>query len=229
MADWTGEIASFDLETTGIDTSEDRIVTAAIAQLAPDGTVARQQQWIVNPGVEIPQRAIDVHGITNEVAREHGAAPKGVLEEIARIFGILRAQGIPVVVYNAPFDLTLLAAELERNGLPAIEEPVAVIDPLVLDKRVDKFRKGKRTLDVTCEVYGVEIGNAHDSLADAIAAGRVAQSLLTKYAAELPTDLAELHASQATWFDEQAADFESYMRRVKNPDFTAARGWPVRA
>ena len=46
--------------------------------------------------------------------------------------------------------------------------------------------------------------------------------------AELDLDPRELHTRQAAWFVEQAASFEEYMRRVKDPSFVASRGWPIR-
>ena len=115
-----------------------------------------------------------------------------------------------------------------RYSLEALTQPGPVIDPLVLDKAVDRYRRGKRTLEITAQHYRVALDDAHDAGADAIAAGRVAQALATAFPAELDLDPRELHTRQAGWFAEQAASFEEYMRRVKDPSFVAARGWPVR-
>ena len=72
--------------------------------------------------------------------------------------GSLFATGIPVVVYNAPYDLSLLDRECRRNGLEPIDAPGPVIDPLVIDKAVDSYRKGKRTLEVAAAHYRVDTG-----------------------------------------------------------------------
>ena len=64
----------FDLETTGVDVTTDRIVTAHVGLLGPDGVALRSQSWLADPGVEIPEGATAVHGITTAHARAHPAA-----------------------------------------------------------------------------------------------------------------------------------------------------------
>jgi 8-oxo-dGTP pyrophosphatase MutT (NUDIX family) len=104
-----------------------------------------------------------------------------------------------------------------------------VIDPLVIDKAVDRYRKGKRTLEVTAERYGVSLEGAHDAGADAIAAGRVAQALLRAFPGELDIELAELHERQVHWYAEQAASFQDYIRRIRGDEaYLADTAWPVR-
>ena len=80
------------------------------------------------------------------------------------------ARGLAVCAFNAAYDFSLLDAECRRYGLDTIDAR-PVIDPMVIDRRVDRFRRGKRTLTVATEVYGVELLDAHDASADAIAAG----------------------------------------------------------
>ena len=70
--------ATFDLETTGVDVTTARIVTASLILLDPQGNVVRRGEWLADPGVEIPAGAAAVHGITTEYAREHGPSrPRG--------------------------------------------------------------------------------------------------------------------------------------------------------
>ncbi len=138
-------------------------------------------------------------------------------------------RGFPIVAYNAPFDLTLLRAEAQRHSVAFPVDISPVIDPLVIDKQVDRYRKGKRTLEAATAYYGVELGNAHDAGEDAIAAGRVMQVLAKRYAHVLPEQVMELHQAQIGWAAAQAASFQEYMRRVKDPNFVAADGgWPLR-
>ncbi|MFC7765319.1 3'-5' exonuclease family protein [Leucobacter soli] len=106
--------------------------------------------------------------------------------------------------------------------------PLPVIDPLVIDKQVDRFRKGKRTLDVVTQHYGVALDTAHDAGEDAIAAGRVAQAIARRYASVLPGDVQQLHDEQVSWAAAQAANFQEYMRRVRDPQFVAEGAWPLR-
>lgn len=228
MTTW-GRIGVFDLETTGVDVDVSRIVSACVAVLDDQGEVQNRWDWLADPGVEIPEGASDVHGITTAMARADGRSAELVVAEIAQTLRTLFALGLPVVAYNAPYDFTLLDRECRRHGVAPIDAPYPVIDPLVLDKAVDRFRKGKRTLEVTAERYGVTLEGAHDAGADAIAAGRVAQSLQRAYPEDLDIPPAELHERQAVWHSQQAASFQEYMRRVKGDQhFVAATGWPVR-
>jgi 8-oxo-dGTP pyrophosphatase MutT (NUDIX family) len=104
-----------------------------------------------------------------------------------------------------------------------------VIDPLVIDKAVDRFRKGKRTLVAAAERYGVRLDDAHDAAADAIAAGRVAQAIAREFPDEVDVSFADLHGRQQIWYAEQAASFQQYIREVKGDEsYVAESAWPLR-
>jgi DNA polymerase-3 subunit epsilon len=226
---WASDLAVFDTETTGVDTSSARIVSATIALLGPSGEVAERYDWLLDPGIEIPLAAVQVHGISTEIARTSGIeAAVGVQQIVTQLLEMIE-RGFPVVAYNAPFDLSLLAAEAARHGIALPAELSPVIDPLILDKQFHRYRKGKRTLEAVAAHHGVEIGNAHDAGDDAIAAGRVLQRIARKYADVIPQELEELHRSQVEWAAAQAASFQEYMRRVRDPSFIADGRWPVRA
>ncbi|GAA2181792.1 3'-5' exonuclease [Leucobacter tardus] len=225
---WTERIAVFDTETTGVDPREARIVTAAIALLNRDGEIAERYDWLLDPGVEIPLPAVQVHGISTDVARASGIHAEVGIAQIVEQVAEMLARGFPIVAYNAPFDLTLLRAEAARYGIAWPETVAPVIDPLVLDKQFDRFRRGKRTLAAVAAHYGVEIGQAHDAGDDAIAAGRVLHRLTEKFVDVIPADLDDLHRSQVQWARDQAENFQAYMRRSKNPSFVADGGWPLR-
>ena len=225
---WFHTLGVFDLETTGIDVASSRIVSAHVGVIGPDGAVIEQTDWLADPGIEIPEGASAVHGITTARARAEGRPAAEVIAEIVAALSDLFARGIAVTIYNASYDLSLLAHEARRYGIAPLQEPAPVIDPLVLDKAVDKFRKGKRTLEAAALHYGVALIDAHDAGADAVAAGRVAQALARAFPAELALESAELHAKQIIWAAEHAASFQDYMRRTHNPDFTDSGVWPVR-
>lgn len=225
---WHETLGVFDLETTGVDVESSRIVTAHVGVIDAAGNTLESIAWIADPGIEIPEGASAVHGITTEVARATGRPAADVVGEIVAALRALIERGIPITIYNAPYDLTLLNREAIRHNVPPLENPFPIIDPLVIDKFVDKFRKGKRTLTAAAEYYGVVLSEAHDAGADAIAAGRVAQALVAKYPAQLSIELEQLHSAQASWCAEQAASFQEYMRRTKDPSFTTSGAWPVR-
>lgn len=228
IPDWAEQLAVFDTETTGLSPATARVVTATVAVINAEGDPVERYDWILDPGVEIPQRATSVHGITTEMARATGTQAVSGIGEILSALRNMWHRGLPLVVYNAPYDLTLLKHEAQRYSLAFPEHPKPVFDPLIIDKQVDRFRRGKRTLEVVAQHYGVPLEDAHDSGADAIAAGRVLQAIARTKGAELPDEPALLHDAQVDWAAEQAANFQAYMRRVKDPNFVAHGDWPYK-
>jgi DNA polymerase-3 subunit epsilon len=230
MAWHTRRLAAFDLETTGVDCESDRIVTASVS-LVGGGLPVESHDWLADPGVEIPAGATAVHGITTEQARAEGRAPGEVVEEVTALLAGHLQEQVPVIVFNARFDLTCLDREARRHGVrPLIErvgrEGMLVIDPFVLDKQVDRFRKGKRTLTAVCEHYRVQLGDAHVANADALAAARVAWRLAEAVAELREADLATLHGRQVAWAAEQAASLQEYFRG-RGSDEQVECAWPI--
>ncbi|WP_030382444.1 MULTISPECIES: 3'-5' exonuclease [unclassified Streptomyces] len=231
---WHRELLiGFDLETTGTDPHEARIVTGAVIEVR-NGERLGHRQWLADPGVEIPEDAIAVHGITNERATAEGAPPDGVADAIAEVLAGHWRAGVPVVAYNAAFDLTLLSAELRRHGLPSLRErlggadPAPVVDPYTIDRRVDRYRRGKRNLEAVCGEYGVVLDAAHDATADAVAAARLATAIADRHPKIASLTPAELHARQIEWYADWAADFESFLRRKGADDAVVDGRWPLR-
>lgn len=228
---WWDGLGVFDLETTGIDVETARIVTAHVGVIDSTGASIAAGEWLADPGVEIPSQASAVHGVTTERARAEG---RPAVEVVAEIIAALRAvftRGIPLVIYNAPYDLSVLDREARRHGLEPLADALdgggCVIDPLVIDKAVDKYRKGKRTLEAAAEFYDVSLTDAHDAGADAVAAGRVAQAMARKHLATLDVPARDLHALQVGWCADQAASFQEFKRRT-DPSFTTSGSWPSR-
>lgn len=228
VARWCDTVGVFDLETTGVDVTSDRIVTAHVGVLGPDGAPRSATSWLADPGIEIPEGATAVHGITTAHARAHGRPAREVVAEVVAALRELFAAGIPVVAYNAPYDFSLLKHEALRHGIEPIAAPTPVIDPLVLDKAHDRYRHGKRTLEVVAAHYAVTLTGAHDAAADAIAAGRVAQALADRFGLDAPAH--ELHTQQIGWARAQAESLTEYFIRIGRLDSseTLDGSWPIR-
>lgn len=222
---WTqGPRATFDLETTGPNPRTARIVTASLILVGPDGEVLRHGEWLADPGVPIPEEAAAVHGITTEHAQEHGAPLKQVVYELASAIGGLFSDGVPIFAFNAVYDFTVLDRELRRCELPELS-PYPVLDPLIFNKKVDKYHKGKRTLTNLAEEYGVTLDNAHTSAADCLATERLATAMTRKYP-QLDIPAGELHEYQITWAKEQATDLQAYFDKIGKKT-TVSGDWPV--
>ncbi|MET8026338.1 3'-5' exonuclease [Streptomyces avermitilis] len=226
-------LIGFDLETTGTDPREARIVTGAVIEVKGQEPVGRRE-WLADPGVEIPADAVAVHGITNERAAAEGSPPDQVAEALAGTLAGYWRTGVPVVAYNATFDLTLLSAELRRYGLPSLRErldgrdPAPVIDPYTIDRWVDRYRRGKRNLEAVCTEYGVPLDAAHDATADALAAARLAAAIAHRHPKIAALGPAELHRRQIEWYAAWAADFQSFLRRKGDTAAVVDGTWPLR-
>lgn len=228
LPDWANIVAVFDTETTGIAPETTRIVTAHISVLSPEGLSQEPRDWLINCGIDIPEQATAVHGITTERMQAEGMdAADGIYQITSRLAELFEA-GIPVVAYNASYDFTILDRESKRYGQDPLSIPKPVIDPLIIDKQVDRYRKGKRTLEAASAHYGVSLEGAHDASVDAIAAGRVAQAIGRKFVSELSMTAAELHDKQVQWAAEQAASYAEWRKSQGLPVYPGDGMWPVR-
>ncbi|KJY43173.1 DNA polymerase III subunit epsilon [Streptomyces sp. NRRL B-1568] len=226
-------LIGFDLETTGTDPAEARIVTAAIVETKGGEPVA-SRRWLADPGVPIPAEAAAIHGVTDERAAALGRPAREVAEEIAATLAGHWETGVPVVAYNACFDLSLLSAELRRYGLSPLRERLGgeevgpVVDPYTIDRAVDRYRKGKRTLAAVCREYGVVLDGAHEAEADALAAVRVARAIAVRHPGVAETDPARLHRDQVRWYGEWAAGFQKWLRKQGDATAVVDPRWPLR-
>ncbi|MHC9045757.1 3'-5' exonuclease [Microbacterium saperdae] len=225
---WLTRVGVFDLETTGVDVTTDRVVTAHVGVLDANGRQVAARSWLADPGIPIPEGATAVHGVTTTHARAHGRPAAEVVGEITAALRSLLAQGVPVVAYNASYDFSLLAHEATRHGIQPLADPSPIIDPLVIDKAYDRYRRGKRTLEVVAAHYAVPLEGAHEASADAIAAGRVAQALARQFV--LPQSLTELHTRQVGWARSQAESLTEYFISIGRlePEEALDGTWPVR-
>ncbi|MFI8436459.1 3'-5' exonuclease [Streptomyces sp. NPDC079020] len=234
MMHWfEGPLAAFDTETTGVDVEEDRIVSAALVVQDTAGGRCRVTRWLVNPGVPVPAGATEIHGLTDDHLQHNGRWPAPVVEEIARALAEQCATGRPLVVMNAPFDLTLLDRELRRHRASSLagyleNSSLCVVDPRVLDRHLDRYRKGRRTLTDLCELYGVALEGAHDAAADATASLELVRAVGRRFSGRLERlTPAELHTLQAVWHAAQARGLQAWFARSGVPE-AVDPAWPLR-
>ncbi|PRQ10741.1 DNA polymerase III subunit epsilon [Corynebacterium sp. 13CS0277] len=214
---------SFDLETTSANPLEARIVTSALVRI--QGRDVTKEEMLADPGVEIPAEAAAVHGISTEYAREHGRPHDEVLAETVAKIRAAWQEGASLVVYNAAYDLTVLGRLFEDFTVDG-----TVFDPYVVDKAMDPYRKGKRTLGVVCENYGVTLDNAHEATSDALAAARVAWILNKKFAEKLHgLSGEELMERQAVWYYEQQTSLKKYLEGQGKDVSDFSTSWPMRS
>jgi DNA polymerase-3 subunit epsilon len=229
-------MVGFDTETTGVDVATDRIVTAAVIfRDGADGAVSART-WLIDPGVEIPERATAVHGITTEMARANGADPVIALGEIAALLAAALANGSPIVAFNAGYDLGILDAELARHRLPSLARRIGaartlrpVVDPLVLDRHLDRFRRGKRKLIDLCEHYGVTVDAEalHAADADVLATLDLVQAMARAYPTLATADLSDLHDQQVSAHRTWAVEFRAWLVSRGRSEDLPDLDWPL--
>lgn len=161
----------FDLETTGVDVSKDRIVEICYIKVFPDGS-EKEYSRRVNPGIHIPEGASAVHGIYDEDVKD---APlfKEIAKEIAADF-----EGCDVAGFNSNrFDLPMLAEEFLRAQVD-----IDLTRHHAIDVQVLYHKREPRTLSAAHKFYcGTEFDNAHSALADTRATYEVLKAQLDHY------------------------------------------------
>lgn len=217
-------ILALDIETTGLNWQSDRIVEVA-AILIDGGEVIGGAHHIINPGEPIPTAASDIHGITTERAVAEGKDPAEALGAVATAWDLALKSGTTVVAYNAKFDIPFLLAEFARHGINVTGLP-NIFDPLVVDKHIDRYRRGSRKLVDVAKVYGVTLAedDAHSALADATAAGLLAEKLLAQLTHKPGTGL---FLAQMRWAEQQRQSFVDYRRQQGDLAFDIPAGWPI--
>ncbi len=234
-----GPLASFDTETTGVDVYRDRIVTASLLLFAPrpsGGHTISARHWLINPGIPIPAAATAIHGITDQIATAHGTPPAQAITAIAAELRHLADMGTPLIIMNAPYDLTILCQEAIRHGVTSLVTPGQaepncqfgpVIDPGVIDRHLVQRRRGKRRLVDLCETYQIAVNDAHNAAADAFMAAGVTYRICQQYQQIPQIAPPELHALQIGWRAEQQQDLATYFRSI-GKDATIDTAWPIR-
>lgn len=145
-----------DTETTGINTDTDRIIEIALIHVTDEGKIDKEWTTLINPGCDVGPT--HVHGITNSMIQN---APS--FDEVGPYIYNMIA-GAPLVAHNAPFDVALLTAELQRSGLHTFGDPLPAIDTIELAKKaltLPNFRLG-----TICNHLKIDLENAHCALDD---------------------------------------------------------------
>lgn len=190
----TKPIIFFDLETTGIDVSRDRIVELCYIRLEPDGT-EEEKSMRLNPTVPIPEQASQVHGIYDADVKDCPTF-KDVALDLQKVF-----EGCDLAGFNSNhFDIPLLVEEFLRAGVDINLKGCQMVDVQNIYHKLER-----RTLVAAYKFYcGKDLEDAHSALADTRATYEVLEAQLDTYPNDLQNDISFL------------AD---YSQRSRNIDF----------
>lgn len=172
-------IAVFDLETTGLDISNDRIVEIAIFKIHPDGTEEKYEKRI-NPEMKISEESVEIHGISNEMLKD---APtfRDIAKEVAGFIGDAHLVG-----YNSnKFDIPILAEEFLR-----VDNDFDVASRKFIDVQNIFHKMEQRTLVAAYKFYcGKDLINAHSAMADVTATYEILKAQVVKYKEDLENNV----------------------------------------
>lgn len=197
-------IVFFDLETTGINIAKDRIVEIAILKILPNGN-KESKTWLVNPEIEIPKEASDIHGITNEKV-----VTEPTFKELASQVSEMIA-GCDLAGFNSNrFDIPLLAEEMLRA-----EIDFDMNNRVAIDVQVIFHKKEQRTLSAGYQFYcGKELTDAHSATADTNATYEILLAQLEKYD-DLENDVMKLSEFSS---HKKRADFAGFIMVDEDED-----------
>lgn len=215
---------ALDTETTGVDVESDRIVTACIGY-APTPGKWEPSEWLINPGVQIPEGAIKVHGIDNEKAAT-GQDPVDALTQIHSALTDIAGRETPVVGHNLTYDLTILDREFRRHLGKPLPDDLIALDTLVLFRRFDFTTGGKRLEDLAYR-NGIKFP-VHDATADALASLRLLHILAASNDLLPHVPVRTLRDLQAKWHaaHQEAARAKRVGNGQSGDGFSI--DWPIR-
>lgn len=220
MEKWIEEpFCSLDFETTGPDPKTARVVECGLLIVDNTGTTIKEFSTLVNPEVGIPPEATAVHGIDNNKVQS-GMKTKDLINCLNKI---LYETDLPLVIFNVPYDWCVLMEEIKRTTtLPGIVRP-NFIDPLCMDKWLNKYRKGGRSLSTLAKSYQVRVEKSHSAKDDALVAAKIARKMVKDLK---ECSLEELQEKQIKEYEGWKNHINSYWKANKI-DREVKNGWPL--
>ena len=174
-------IVFFDLETTGVDVANDRIVEISLMKIFTDGKEEIKTMRI-NPEMPIPPQVTEIHGISDDDVKDEPTF-KIVAKDVAKFI-----EGSDLAGYNSnKFDIPLLAEEFLRVDLDIDLKKHRFIDVQVIFHKMEQ-----RTLSAAYKFYcKKDLDNAHSAEADTIATYEILKAQIDRYT-DLNNDMEEL-------------------------------------
>lgn len=155
------EYIVFDIETTGLNTSEDRIIEIGAIKVI-DGIVVDEFNRLINPGFKISEQITAINGITNEML-EHESYPGVVLAEFNRFI----SESEFIIGHNAiRFDYPFIQSEFKRNYIK--HTPIRCRDTIWISKQKLKHIRSFSLKNLTAH-FGIVNETAHRALSDVYA------------------------------------------------------------
>lgn len=164
-----------DTETTGLNPAKDRVLEIGAARIC-DGKVCETFDTLIDTGVEIPERIVELTGITDEMQKT-GKKPQQAFAEFLEFCGDL-----PILGHNISFDFGFLKQGAVNLGFTFEKEGM---DTLTLARQFLPNLSSRRLPDL-CVYYGIDPGHSHRALDDALAAHELLKKLWEEFGEQKP-------------------------------------------
>ncbi len=199
-------IVFFDLETTGIDVVNDRIVELSYLKVMPDGSEMQKTQ-LINPEMPIPAQSQAIHGISDEDVKD-----MPTFKAYAKTFA-KEIEGVDLGGFNSnKFDIPLLAEEFLRVGVDFDAKKRRFIDVQVIFHKMEK-----RTLIAAYKFYcDKKLLGAHGAAADTLATYEVFKAQLDRYQG---VEFEDIHGKKSEPIINDIEALASFSAHNKNADF----------
>ncbi len=164
-------VCFFDLETTGVNISKDRVVEISILKVYPNGN-KESKTWLVNPEMPIPPEVSLIHGVTDE-----RVANEPTFKELSKDINAMIKDSDLAGFNSNRFDIPLLAEEMLRADMDFDMKNRVAIDVQTIFHKMEK-----RTLGAAYKFYcDKELENAHTAEADTLATYEVLKAQIDRY------------------------------------------------
>ena len=213
------DIVFFDIESTGLNILQDRIVQIALIKYYADNKPPKELELMINPGIPIPKESRDVHGISDDMIADKPHF-RAVAQQIYEFIADADLAG-----YNSDrFDVPMLLEELYRSGFT-----LDMTDRKSIDVQKIFYRMEPRTLRAALKYYcDKDLVDAHDAIADVKATIEVLQGQIKMYEgvdhedgdgfitkAPIKNDMSAIYDFTS---DKRHVDFTNRLKKTENGD-----------
>lgn len=210
-----------DVETTGLDYQEDRVIEYGYAAFDEGRLTVANGGYIQS---DVPNKAQHINNITPYMI-ENGETQREAMNHLWGLLTNLVKVNRPLCAYNAPFDLSFLAYSFQREGLTFDFSKLKVLDPLVIHRHYDKevwaYKSGARKLIRMAERYKLSTPD-HSAQADSVTAGELMLTLPYHFPIGSASALV-LHRHQERWHKE----WTNGLARLVYPRPVKITPWPL--
>ena len=197
------KIVTFDVETDGVDFDSSHILSWGLK--SDKESTYEEIDW----GIDIPEEITAINGFTKESL----AGKEDPATSIKKLYNLLVSysrEGYAINGFNINFDINMLYGNVKMVTGSVPGKFKNIVDPFVIDKEFNKYRKGKRNLSTLSEIYGINVSadNLHNAMYDVELTHDLFQVMHDQYLKSY--DAKDLYANMKYWYEAQSKSLHEY-------------------